>query len=260
MLIFDTPVRFLGRNLVTGFMLCLALSLSACKTDLYSQLTEPDANEMLATLRGAGLEASKQPTDGGKGWRVTVADEQVVQAMNLLRESGLPRKAHANLGELFKKDGMVSSPAEDKVRFLHGVSQELSETLTRIDGVVTARVHIVLPDNDPRNRQQTPSSASVFVKHHPAVSMASYIPSVRQLVARSIEGLDAERVSVTLVPAQVAFEPPTQKAESHSWLWLMLAGSLILALGSFTAWHLHRRQGVDAADALKWPKLSPAQA
>lgn len=246
--------RVIGLACLMGIM----ATLTACRTDLYSQLSEADANEILTTLRGASIEASKEAADGGKGWRIAVADEHVVRAMNLLRESGLPKKAHANLGELFKKDGMVSSPTEDKVRFLHGVSQELSETLSRIDGVVTARVHIVLPDNDPRNRQQTPSSASVFMKHHPSINVSTFIPSVRQLVARSIEGLDPERVSVTLVPAQLVFEAPPERSENSRWLWLVLAGLLTVVVCAGAGYAYVRQNDGPARDALKWPSLNTA--
>jgi type III secretion protein J len=239
-------------RLVTA--VCALLVLAGCRTEIYSKLDESDANDMLVVLRNANIDATKELADGGKAWRVTVSEEKVVQAMNVLRDSGLPKKPHANLGELFKKDGMVSSPVEDKVRFLHGLSQELSETLSRIDGVMTARVHIVLPENDPRGKLQLPSSASVFMKFHPSVNLGPIIPSIRQLVARSIEGLDPERVSVTLVPAQVAMVEVTEKApEGHPWWWLMLAFVLlsVTAAGGGYAYHHHTVGGTD----LKWPDL-----
>lgn len=218
------------------FVIFLLILLTACRTDLYSQLSEADANEMLMVLRGAGLNAEKTVANSGKGWRISVIDDQVVQAMTLLSENGLPKKPHANLGDLFRKDSMVSSPTEDRVRFLYGVSQELSETLTRIDGVVTARVHIVLPDNDPRSKHRAASSASVFIKHSPSINFVAYVPSVRQLVARSVEGLDPELVAVTLVPAQVdAASAPTSAAGYKPWM-LVALSALALGLGGGGLW------------------------
>ena len=46
---------------------------------------------------------------------------------------------------------------------MHALAQDLSATISRIDGVVVARVHIVLPDNNPFAEKVKPSSAAVFI-------------------------------------------------------------------------------------------------
>ena len=63
-----------------------------------------------------------------------------------MHNNGFPRGQFTTIGEVFKKSGMVSSPTEDRIRFMYALSQSLSETISQIDGVVTARVHIVLPE------------------------------------------------------------------------------------------------------------------
>lgn len=179
----------------------LALVLSGCKVEIYRGLAQQDANDMLATLLGAGVEAENVATKDGV--TLKVEQTQINKAIELLNSRGLPRPKKASMGEIFKQDGMVSSPVEQRARFTYAISEELSRTLSQLDGVVSARVHIVVPTERP-NEPEGPASAAIFIKHRDNVDLSGYVPQIKQLVAHSVEGLSYDRVSVVLFPAQVA--------------------------------------------------------
>jgi len=183
-------------------VLALCILLAACsEQELYSGLTERQANEMVALLRDAGISADKQARDTGN-FAITAPKEDFAQAIELLKVNGYPREGFDSLGAVFKKDGFMSSPLEERARLNYALSQEIANTPASIDGVVVARVHLAVPDKDPLADKPPVASASVFIKHRPSVDLSARIPQIKALVVNSIEGLPYENVTVALFAAE----------------------------------------------------------
>ena len=182
---------------------CMALSaallLAGCdkETTLHSGLEERQANLVMASLIDAGISCHKAPGEEGT-WNVMVSEARFADAVNLLEQKGLPRRAHNGVGEVFKKTGMISSPSEERIRFMDALAQDLARTISMIDGVVDARVHVVLPENDPFARNALPSSAAVAIRSRWDADIADIVPSVKGLVKNAIEGLQPEKIMVTI--------------------------------------------------------------
>ncbi|NTY35241.1 EscJ/YscJ/HrcJ family type III secretion inner membrane ring protein [Burkholderia diffusa] len=252
-----SPIAAGGRRAarLAALLACAAL-VAGCQQELYGGLAERDCNEMMAALLQNGVDAQKKTPDGGKTWTLAVDDKQIVKAMEVLRARGLPATRYDDLGALFKKDGLVSTPTEERVRFIYGVSQELSDTLSKIDGVVVARVHIVLPNNDPLAQVAKPSSASVFIKYRPNANLATLTPQIKNLVVHSVEGLTYDEVSVTSVAADPvdlvsAAQPSAQKSGGATLVGLLIAllVCVVLAAAGGVLWWRARKHGGVGADA-----------
>ncbi|KUM27581.1 nodulation protein NolT [Mesorhizobium loti] len=183
------------------YVLPLLLVLSGCKDDLYTKLQERDANEMLALLLDNGVDAVRVAAKDGTS-TIQVEKEQVAYSINLLNAKGLPRQAFKNLGEIFQGSGLIASPTEERARYIYALNEELSHTISEIDGVFSARVQVVLPDNDLLQERSTPSSASVFIRHDANINVSALLPQIKMLVANSIQGLSYEKVEVVFVPAE----------------------------------------------------------
>lgn len=193
-------------------ILACTLLVSGCKQNLYSDLPESEANQMLAILMSNGIYADKTKT--GATFTLEVENADMVGAIKLLSSKGYPKKSHDSIGDIFKKSGIISSPFEERVRYIYALGEEVAQTLSDIDGVVTARVQVVLPDPPQLGEPLKPASASVFIKHDPAVDMEFLVPQIRRLVSSSIEGLQYDAVTVVLTeatPAEVATQKGAQR-------------------------------------------------
>ncbi|MGI4847214.1 MAG: type III secretion system inner membrane ring lipoprotein SctJ [Janthinobacterium lividum] len=189
-------LRALACTMLINFM----LAGCGASADLLTDIPESEANEVLSALLEANIRAKKV---AGKEGAVSLQVEQaqMARAISTLEAEGLPRDRYVRMGDVFRKEGLISSPLEERARYLWALSQELSATIAFIDGVVKARVHVVLPERSSGSDPAMPSSAAVFIKYRHGYNIDDSIPQIKRLVANSIPGLSAEKVSVVLLQA-----------------------------------------------------------
>lgn len=217
-------------------VLTLALLLTGCSKQLLGALDEGAANQVVSALRLEGIDADKASA-GEKLWRVTVADDQFAQAVQVLQRRNLPPPQFEGLGQVFKKESLVSTPTEERARLIHAMSQELERSLMEMDGVLVARVHPVILPHDPLNPKRATATASVLIKHRAGVDMGERESMVRALVAAGVEGLSYDDVRVLMVSADSPKAAPERAgavAGPPPWFWGVLAGLLgvlVLAYG-----------------------------
>jgi type III secretion protein J len=179
-------------------LVCLLALLAGCSRDvLYAKLDEQQANEVVAALINAGIDAQKRPAERGEGWQVVLDRHDMPAAVAVLRDAGLPHQGIGNIAQMYKKDGFVSSPTEDKQRFIYAREQQLGNTLRQFDGVVDAYVYLSIPDKNPIDDKPVSGSASVVIIARPNAGIESRAPDIKAAVMTGTEGLtDPSRVTV----------------------------------------------------------------
>jgi type III secretion protein J len=219
--------------------LCLALLvlLCGCSQQLFGNLTEHEVNEVVGALRAEGVKASKAKS-AENVWSVAVPPDDFSRSVAILRNQNLPPQNFDGLGQVFKKDSLVSTETEERARLIYAMAQELQRTLSQVDGVVIARVHPVILPRDAFSSKPRVSSAAVFIKYRASVDMASKVPMIRELVAHGVEDLEEKNVSVALFPAETRAVPTPTERESDAVVWTLAAVAgvfLLLVLMSYAA-------------------------
>ncbi len=222
-----TNVMLRIRNYFLLFV--MSIFLSACEIDLYQGLSEKEANTMLATLLKNGISASKVSA-GKAGFTVLVDESKLVQALDILNNNNLPGDTYENLGTIFSGESMIASASEENARMAYAISQELSDTISRMDGVLTSRVHIVLGVKNQANEVVTEPSASIFIRHTPDSTISNYIPQLRDMAAKSVPDLSPDSISITLMPAREVVSIPMVESPSILEIVLQSTGNSLYIL------------------------------
>lgn len=172
---------------------------------------------MLAVLMGAGILAEKRAgtDDMASLW---VEESQFTQATALLEARGMPETTFDTISTIFPDEGLVPTPLGERIRYIYALSQELSHTIGQIDGILSARVHVVVPDTDILGRNDQNSSASVAIRHHSDTQIQAAIPNIKMLVANSIEGLVYDNVTVVNFPTEQILDDRVEPVEFRQFL------------------------------------------
>jgi len=108
-------------RLTQAMLLSSLLFLAGCEQTVYSNLSEQHANDVLLTLLKGGISAEKR--GGEKGFSIWVDSSKMAPAISLLNANGQPPQHYADLGEIFARNSLISSPTEERIRFTYGMDR-----------------------------------------------------------------------------------------------------------------------------------------
>ena len=201
----DSLIQFL-RNLGTGRLLLISLVgagtlafffivigglRTSPMTALYTDLDPADAATIAQRLETDGI--PYETTAGGR--IVRVPQDQVDRLRLLLAGEGLSGGVIGK--EIFDQESSFGRTSfELNVNYVRAIEGELSRTIKFIRAVSEARVHIVMPERRPFQRESAGPSASILLKTNGALGQGQAL-SIQALVASAVPGLSPDRVTIS---------------------------------------------------------------
>jgi flagellar M-ring protein FliF len=131
----------------------------------------------------------------GAGTSISVRSGQESQARVALAEKGVLNNGHVGF-ELFDKSSLSTTDFQQQVDYQRALEGEIAMTIEQIQGVSSATVQLVLPQDSLFSDQQTKPTAAVLVNGGSNLD-ASTLRGIAHLVASSVKNLDAQNVTIT---------------------------------------------------------------
>jgi flagellar M-ring protein FliF len=191
----------LGFGIVIILAGTVVLAWWAMRTEysvLFGRLTEEDAAAIVAELKKQKVEYQLDGSglaDGGTTVRVPA--QRVHDVRLALMSSGTPIAGGVGF-EIFDRQGLGATEQSQRVSFQRALQGELARTVGALEGVVQARVHLVLPESTLFRRDRQEARASVSLKLEPGVGVGGEKRfGIQRMVSEAVPGLEIGRVVVT---------------------------------------------------------------
>src|SRR5215510_5757493 len=158
---------------------------------LYGSLSQQDSAQIAQALQTSGI-----PYKLDNNGEITVPSDKVHDARLKLAGQGLP-EGDGGFAVMSKDPGFGVSQFMEGARYQHALETELARTISNLQAVEGARVHLALPRQSAFVRDRRPPSASVFLQLKPGRRLESeQVTAIVNLVASSIPELEAGQVTV----------------------------------------------------------------
>ncbi len=192
------------------FLLALVLMfLSGCEDELYHDLGERSANEVVLALTVNGVAAEKLPeTDAGR-WMIVVPHSQYQRGLAVLAAEGLPRRESDTISLLSESSGLVPSAEEEHARQIALICAELESSFLAMEGVVDAHVHVDTPNPGTRRRPGDPAPdprASVLLVYGRNITPPSD-EAVRAILQGRLASLPPDNIAIVRSETDVPVVP-----------------------------------------------------
>ncbi|MEZ5995642.1 MAG: flagellar basal-body MS-ring/collar protein FliF [Hyphomonadaceae bacterium] len=132
----------------------------------------------------------------GDGGSIYVARSRVLDARMMLSADGLPSRGSIGYEIFDQPDALGQTQFQQNINRLRALEGELARTISSLDGIASARVHLVLPERQLFSRETEQPSASIVLQLRRDELTPGQVRAIRNLVASATPGLSANRVTI----------------------------------------------------------------
>ena len=181
-----------GMAILAAFVAAALWLRSPPRATLFPGLGDADKAAVVDALKTGGFDVHVDPDTGA----VEVPEDALFRARMALAAQGLPKAVPGGY-DLLSNMPLGASRALERARLKQADEGELARAIEGVGGVNAARVLLAIPDPSPFVRDTAQPSASVFVTLASGRALGeAQVRAIQHLVASSVPGLPAERVSV----------------------------------------------------------------
>jgi len=202
------PLLILGS--VTGIIYVSKWANQPDFVVLYSDMDAANSSAVLERLKDQKIKY--QVRNGGD--TIAVSPPEVVHELRLtLAGEGIPKAGSVGL-EIFEATNLGTTSFQEKVKWTRAIQGELERSITSLEVIKSARVHISKPEKTVFARKGMEAKASVMVLFQPGGELTTrQIKGISHLVAGSVEGLEIENVAIIDAHGNLLTRPEDQSAE-----------------------------------------------
>lgn len=196
---------------VTGLTLAAVLLIAfigsrVTYAPLYTELDTQDAAAIATKLKELNVPHRVSPS----GTTISVPEEQVHELRLELASAGLPRGGGVGF-EIFDQSRLGATEFEQQVNLRRALEGELSRSIGTIEGVQSARVHLVMPERRLFAAKSESASASVILKLRPGREFGRReVGGIVHLVTAAVPSLSKDRVSVVSTDGVTLHQPEAE--------------------------------------------------
>ena len=176
---------------IVGLIVYVAIQ-TPDRTTLFASLSEGEKARVFDALKNNGMDVQIDPATG----ELTVPVDDYHNAKLNLASQGIPMQASTGSSALNDMP-MGTSRSVEALKIKQSLEYELARSITEIDSVTNARVHLAIPERSAFARNSQEPSASVFIELASGRTLSStQVEAVVNLVSSSVPNLGKSKVSI----------------------------------------------------------------
>lgn len=160
---------------------------------LFSGMQPKESSEVVAILQQSNIDYKLDPTTGA-----LLVPASEVQALRMkLAAEGLPRSSTQGMDMLDGDQGFGTSQFVERARYQRAMEEELSRSISQLNNVQSARVHLATPKQSVFVRDRKAPTASVILNLYAGRNIEpGQVTAITHMVASSVPNMSNADVTV----------------------------------------------------------------